>query len=661
MRLCLNAIVKNEADKIERMLKSVAPYISTFRIVDTGSTDGTIDKIMNFFQERGIDGGVKEVPFVNFEQARNAALDYAREHSDTWDFLLLCDADMELVVDDPSFRSQLRDGLSYDAIQRGGSLTYHNRRFINRKAIGKYQGVTHEYLDIEGAGLITGIWFRDYADGTNRANKYSRDIRLLKTALRTEPNNARYWFYLGQSYYEAGKFFNAAAAYKRRIELGGWDEEVWYAKFKLAHANKALGHDDAFVAGLIDAYQYRPSRAEPLYDLANYYRLAGKNFAALMAAEEGMRIPHSRDALFVNDFAYTTGLAEEFSITAFYDLARRARGADVCNRLSLDRNGTDYSRNLARNNLYHYFKPLEAYAPSFFAKRIAFSAPDMYVSMNPSVTRQGDAIKCVVRCVNYTMDEAGRYLIKGTNGEANGTNPIHTRNFLLTLAPDLAPLSAKEILPPEGFPAPAYNLVVGFEDMRLFARDGDLWSISNVREQNPEGWCEQIIARLAPTGDYETLEDYHFIHPIPRQHEKNWMPWVGGSKFVYSLGMFINDTGAVWHGPTPPYAVDGLRGGSQAIDFYGGYLVLVHSAHTRPGDGKRYYQHRFVAMDKQENITAISRPFFFHDKVIEFAAGLAWHPDRKRLIISYGYEDKEAWIATVDHAEIKRFLDYADS
>jgi hypothetical protein len=42
------------------------------------------------------------------------------------------------------------------------------------------------------------------------------------------------------------------------------------------------------------------------------------------------------------------------------------------------------------------------------------------------------------------------------------------------------------------------------------------------------------------------------------------------------------------------------------------------------------------------------RPFYFQKRGIELAAGLGWHPDGKRLLISYGVNEGEAWIATVN-------------
>ena len=76
--LCLNMIVRNESARIERALASVAPYINTFVILDTGSTDDTVERITKFFQERKIPGVIGKTEFKDFSQARNAALFAAR-------------------------------------------------------------------------------------------------------------------------------------------------------------------------------------------------------------------------------------------------------------------------------------------------------------------------------------------------------------------------------------------------------------------------------------------------------------------------------------------------------------------------------------------------------------------------------------------------------
>ena len=91
------------------------------------------------------------------------------------------------------------------------------------------------------------------------------------------------------------------------------------------------------------------------------------------------------------------------------------------------------------------------------------------------------------------------------------------------------------------------------------------------------------------------------------------------------------------------------------IAFDGGWLALVHEAGLR--DKQRHYRHRFVWFDEATRLRGVSRPFFFDKSGVEFAAGLAWHPDGKRLVVSYGVEDSEAWIATVDADDVRCVLE----
>lgn len=661
MKLCLNMIVRNEAGRIERALKSVAPYIDYWVINDTGSTDDTVEIVETFFAGRGIPGHFIHGQFHDFSQARNEALDAARAAQYPWNYLLLCDADMELVVEDANFKDQLRGDQAYLLVQKGGSTAYHNTRFVNRLATGRYIGVTHEYLDVPAHTEIKGVWYNDHADGSNRGNKAKRDIRLLRTDLKRDPKNGRSWFYLGNSYKDDGQYQKAITAYEKVAEVGSWDEEVWYSKYQTGCCWSALGNKAKFIEAMLDAYNYRPSRAEPLWEVAKYYREKSQPRVGVIYAEEAMRIPYPKDLLFVQEFVYTTGAREEFSICGYYDESRRKRAYDVMNKLALDPKVPWFNRDMAKKNMFFCVEPLCKHLPSFTTRRIAFTPPPGWTAMNPSIEVLNDQIYCVIRTVNYVMDEQGRYLINGPNGEVNGTNPINTRNYLAEIAPNFTVTNTTEILSPEGFPPPAYNLVIGFEDTRLFAWRGGLWTLSNVREQNPEGWCEQTLAKL--TKDDDGLLRYTAPRTIipkgPKQHEKNWAPWVTNNghdlNIVYRLGEFLDPDTGILTKKKQPYAAETLSGGGQYVPWRTGYLGIIHEAHVSVATGKRYYTHRFVYMGPDGAWTKISKPFVFHDKVIEFAAGMAWHPDG-RLMISYGREDKEAWIATVDPQEIVEFM-----
>jgi hypothetical protein len=143
-----------------------------------------------------------------------------------------------------------------------------------------------------------------------------------------------------------------------------------------------------------------------------------------------------------------------------------------------------------------------------------------------------------------------------------------------------------------------------------------------------------------------------------KRHEKNWMPQAEGHtlRFLYSCDpvRVVDEHGRTIAEVASTVAADHFRGGSQAINFFGGWLALIHE--VQMVGGSRRYQHRFVWFDAMNVLRSVSSQFFFQANGIEYAAGLAWHPDGKRLLISYGVGDSEAWIAIVEALEVRRAL-----
>jgi glycosyltransferase involved in cell wall biosynthesis len=90
--------VRNESHVIERCLGSVRPLIDTWTIIDTGSTDKTVELAQGALA--GIPGRVHSRPWVDFSTNRNELIELAQP---TADYLLLLDADMvvRILEDNP--------------------------------------------------------------------------------------------------------------------------------------------------------------------------------------------------------------------------------------------------------------------------------------------------------------------------------------------------------------------------------------------------------------------------------------------------------------------------------------------------------------------------------------------------------------------------------
>ena len=153
-------------------------------------------------------------------------------------------------------------------------LAYWNTRLVQRHVGARYHGVTHEYLEVPGGvQQLDGVWYKDYASGSNLSGQVrARHKAFGLAALEPDPDNHRYWFYLANSLRDAGRTEEAAKAYAKRAEMGGWDEEGLDARLQEARRLRKLEDEGGFIRQALAAFNQRPQRAEPLYDLARYYR-----------------------------------------------------------------------------------------------------------------------------------------------------------------------------------------------------------------------------------------------------------------------------------------------------------------------------------------------------------------------------------------------------
>jgi glycosyltransferase involved in cell wall biosynthesis len=308
--ICLGMIVKNEAAVIRRCLESVRPVVDYWVICDTGSTDNTAEIIQKTLY--AVPGELHRAQWVDFGHNRTQALTLAKGKAD---YHLLLDADMTLNV-----TGEFRDKLVADSffIRHEGTIEYWIERLVSDRHDWRYVGPTHEYIWSDTAqrkGKLIELTVVHHEDGGSRKDKYQRDKELLKRALDTDPDNARNIFYLAQTYRDIGNLPQAIEWYEKRASMGGWDEEVWYSLYQVARLQHRLGLAWALVLdAYLRAYEFRPTRVEPIYQIARFYRETGQYHLGHLFSRAVLHVPYPEDLLFIERSIYEHDLKLEYDL-----------------------------------------------------------------------------------------------------------------------------------------------------------------------------------------------------------------------------------------------------------------------------------------------------------------------------------------------------------
>lgn len=366
-KLCLSMIVKNETHIIKECFDSISKYIDYWVIVDTGSTDGTQELIKSYFAEKGIPGELHERPWVGFGHNRTEALQLCDGKAD-WAWMIDADDFIQGKFEFPPNIPQEVDGWALKFAR--GEFEWLRTQIFRTGRDWKYVGVLHEYPTIEGRTPNIGRIDGSYAivartlgarnKDIDPIEKYKKDAEVLEKALIEEPNNVRYQFYLAQSYFDSQQWDKAEEAYKKRVEMGGWEEEQFYASYRIALC-RGLQNKQWFdiQQGFLEAWELRPTRAEPLHQLARVYRLMGHPRLAFLFAKAALDIPYpENDILFVSADVYKYAILDEIGSTAFY-AGKPHMGYSACKKLLVENLLPESEVERVQNNLNQYIKFFE--------------------------------------------------------------------------------------------------------------------------------------------------------------------------------------------------------------------------------------------------------------------------------------------------------------
>lgn len=341
--ICLNMIVKDETKVLGRLFKSLHNIIDYYVIVDTGSTDGTPEFIRQQMDEYGIPGEVHCHEWINFGFNRNQALQYVYK-SGYQGWALFIDADEEFSCSDPSFYKNLQPGVTYQLEKHHGALRYALTNLVDvSQTRWEWRGVVHEYLHHVSGPVeqqrLPQAWIIYHAgegarsQGVSAEEKFLRDAALLEDECKKHPDDARSRFYLAQSYQNAGEYDLAYEHYLHRAAMPGWDEENFLAQLRAGIVAVLLKRPASeVVQTFMKAHEMRPTRAEPLHELAAFHRNQKQYIEAYAYAKKAVSIPRPDDRLFVTKDIYDWRVLDELAVAAYWT-GHYAESKEACERI----------------------------------------------------------------------------------------------------------------------------------------------------------------------------------------------------------------------------------------------------------------------------------------------------------------------------------------
>jgi len=309
-------MMKNEAKVIARAIESAKGIFDCYVIVDTGSTDDSVNEVRNAMN--GIPGVIAFKKFVDFGTSRSFCLELARDVFPDSDYILVLDAD-EVLIDGGFDKDSLCDDMY--SLRYTGSLDYIYPVIFKTSKPFYYIYPTHEVPACDEhftSSVLPTLMIDHRHDGGMVYEKYDRDIKLLLEFTEKNPSDSRMQFYLANSYFDINKFDLAREAYKKRALMGGWDEEVFVSYLRAGLCSLNMGDSDSLVTFMMKAYCLIPSRPDPLYHLGLHYNILEMYTVADIFLSKAMALPYPADPLFFDRNIFDYLLDIEAAVCKFY-------------------------------------------------------------------------------------------------------------------------------------------------------------------------------------------------------------------------------------------------------------------------------------------------------------------------------------------------------
>lgn len=340
-KIVLTMITKDEEATIRQCLESIAPHVDEVIVVDTGSTDKTVEIVREFTDH------VHHFDWVgDFSAARQYALDLVPSDAD---FIVWADAD-DVVMNAQELRLLAEtlpagaDGVvfpyeyAHDR-ETGECVTFLSRERLLRGPSKRWvwRGIVHEVIaPVDGSQprFVISDAVRYVHNRPAEKDTSGRNLELIQKYIEDCDREAitpeaRMVVYLGSELMAIGKYEEAINAFHRYLLISEWDEEKYQANHKLADCYRKLERYDEAIITELKGFQIRDDWADGYYGLAEcYYHLKDWD-RVLRWIERGDLLGPPKTLLITHPLDYSF-LPKVFRSIALFNLGNTEEALEVC-------------------------------------------------------------------------------------------------------------------------------------------------------------------------------------------------------------------------------------------------------------------------------------------------------------------------------------------
>lgn len=320
-KICVYAICKNEEQFVDRWMDSVGEADLVI-VLDTGSTDGTAEKLRN----RGAQVFTQTISPWRFDVARNMAMSHIPTDMD------ICVSNDLDEVFEPGWRQRLESVWEphYTRARYLFTWSYHpdgtpNKQFpmekIHRRDGFRWIHPVHEVLEYSGLDEDKTIWvggliLNHYPDLSKPRSQY---LPLLELSAQENPLDDRTIFWLGREYIYNKNYDLCIKTLKKHLSLptAKWAEERSASMRLIGDSYKALGNTKEAAVWFLRALAECPDVREPYLKLAKLGYEESNWLLIYAMVKKGLAITQKTESYLIEPECWGYALYDLGAISAY--------------------------------------------------------------------------------------------------------------------------------------------------------------------------------------------------------------------------------------------------------------------------------------------------------------------------------------------------------